>query len=83
MTFNPKSTIDSAELVAGRNPKSKDPEPCTLNFGLVGFFFGIIIWIEFFSTFRADSVAEGGIRMFTNIAFDLVPVTFIIPDLFA
>ena len=33
--------------------------------------------------FRADAVAEQGIRMVLNIGFDLGPVPFIIPNLLA
>ena len=34
-------------------------------------------------TFRADAVAEVGVGMFFQIRFDLVPISFVITNLFA
>ena len=49
---------------------------------LAGLFIGVIFRIEFLTAFRADPVAEGGIRMLMNIGFDLVPVASVIADFF-
>jgi hypothetical protein len=41
------------------------------------------IRVKFFHTLWADTMAEFGLGMVLDISFDLIPVTFVISNLFA
>ena len=50
---------------------------------LLGIFIQIHIGIQFFCAFRTNTAAEFSVRVISNTGFNLIPITLVIPYLFA